>query len=201
MEESRRRRYNHQDYLSWDDERRWELIDGEPFLMAPAPRIEHQRVLTRLVRAVSQSLANSPCEALVAPVDVKLSETDVVQPDLVVVCRPEQFTEQFVEGPPTLVVEILSPSSLRHDRIRKLSLYAKFKIAEYWILTPRPAMLEVLKLDAAGRYVIAAVYTETDFVTSLVIPELRVELNEVFAAPLDFPDEVREGTPGLVQSS
>lgn len=98
-----------------------------------------------------------------------------MQPDVLVVCDASQLKETHIEGPPTLVVEILSPSSVRHDRIRKLSLYAKFQIKEYWIVTPEPAMLEVLSLADDGHYQVAGVYSDTDRIKIAALPEIEVD--------------------------
>jgi Uma2 family endonuclease len=102
-------RFSWRDYRSWPDDERWELIDGVPVAMAPAPSIAHQRVVGRLHARLAALLAGQPCEPFVAPVDVKLSEHDVVQPDVAVVCRPEQITDTPIEGAPGLVFEVLSP--------------------------------------------------------------------------------------------
>lgn len=194
MDQPRISKVSYQDYFGWSDENRWEIIDGEPYLMSPSPRTNHQRLVTALWLAISQCLSGKPCEAFVAPLDVKLSHYDVVQPDVMVVCDSQQVTEACIEGPPTLVVEILSPSSLRHDRIRKLNLYAKFGVQEYWIVTPEPAMLEILALSDGG-YRIAAVYTEKDTVKSPTLEGVEFAAESVFGPPVDYPDEVRETPP------
>ncbi len=123
---------------------------------------------------------------------MRLSEYDVVQPDLVVVCDKKQITPTHIEGAPTLAIEILSPSTLRHDRIRKACLYAGAGVKEYWIVNPSPAMVEIYILDGES-FRLHAGYTDADVLQSWTFPELRIVLSEIF--PFDEVDEVREGRP------
>ncbi len=192
-----RRQYTWNDYRAWDDGERWELIGGEPYCMSPAPTSRHQAIVTDLSVLLHQQLKGSRCRVLVSPIDVKLSENDVVQPDVLVVCDRSQIRESHVEGPPSLVVEVLSPSTSRHDRIRKLRLYARSGIPEYWIVKPYPPMVEVLQL-AGGSYRVAGVYTETERLRSPTLPELVVDLDAAFTLPVSANeqiDEVRESAP------
>lgn len=163
--------------------------------MSPAPRPIHQRLVTKIWAAVTQCLAGSKCEAFVSPIDVKLSESDIVQPDIAVVREPDRITDTHIEGPPKLVVEVLSTSSLRHDRIRKLNLYCRFGVSEYWLVTPEPAMLEILTLSDEGTYRVAGTYSDREKITSPSLPKVSFELSEIFGPPQEYPDEVREGTP------
>jgi hypothetical protein len=111
----RAERYRYRDYLSWPEGERVELIEGVPYAMSPAPRREHQRLVSELNRQLANALHDAPCEVYPAPFDVKLSREEederptVVQPDLTVVCDPAKLTEQGVTGAPDLVVEIVSP--------------------------------------------------------------------------------------------
>lgn len=183
------------DYQSWTDDQRWEIIGGHPYAMT-APRVAHQVVCGELYALLHAHFKSKNCRPFLSPIDVRLSEHDVVQPDLIVVCEPSKITETHIEGPPTLVVEILSPSTQRHDRVRKLRLYAQAGVKEYWILQPKPAMAEVLSLKGAG-FQIAGSYTELDQLVSPCFPDLVLDLNEVFPTPSDGEviDEVRETPP------
>ena len=188
------------DYQSWNDDTRWEIIDGHPFAMT-APRVSHQAVCGEMHVKLHSHFQKRPCRVFLSPIDVKLSEHDVVQPDLIVVCDRSRITASHIDGPPTLVVEILSPSTQRHDRVRKLRLYARFGVKEYWMIQPYPALVEVLTLDGTG-YRIAGTYTESDTLVSPQFPELSINLGEVF---LDIEDgdvieEVREGSPPYAQA-
>jgi Uma2 family endonuclease len=132
-----------------------------------------------------------------APTDVKLSAEDVVQPDLLVVCDKTQLRETHVEGPPALVVEILSPSTVSFDRVRKMRLYARFGVKEVWLITPYPWFAEVYVLDGAS-YRLAQGFEKTDTLTSVIFPDLRIALEKVFdyeIPPHEQVQMVREGRP------
>lgn len=190
------RRYSWDDYRAWGDGERWEIIGGEPYCMSPAPTSRHQAVVGDLF-ALLRRYQTSRCRAFVSPIDVKLSQHDVVQPDIVMACDPSQITETHIEGPPTLVVEVLSSSTSRHDRIRKLRLYAKSGVAEYWLVQPNPPLIEVLQL-VGDSYRIAGVFTEKDTLRSPRFPELAIDLSEAFTLPVppeEQVDEIRESAP------
>ena len=189
--------YDWNDYRSWPEDKRWEIIDGEVFGMTPAPAPRHQRVQKKLCGLLDEYLEGKPCEVLPAPIDVKLSNRDIVQPDLVVVCQREQITRTHIEGAPTLVVEILSESTALYDRTRKLRLYARSGVKEVWLVTPYPWLVEVLLLDGAS-YRIVETYTRTDQLESPTFPDLRIALDKVFDFPLEPGEEigmVKEGRP------
>lgn len=183
------------DLRSWDDDQRWELIQGQPFAMS-SPSTLHQALLTELVVRLNSFFRGGSCRALVAPLDVKLSEHDVVQPDLLVVCDPQQLRPHFVEGPPALVVEVLAPSTVRHDRVRKLNLYSRAGVGEYWLVTPHPFLFEVLYLGDGG-FLHTGAYTESDTLRSRRFPDLELPLLELYQSlPAQPPlDEVREQVP------
>lgn len=136
---------------------------------------------------MSNWFKGKPCALLVSPLDVVLSEEDVVQPDLFVVCDKSQIKRTHIEGAPALVVEIVSESFSMHDRLLKLNLYARCGVNEYWIVTPFPSMVEVLSL-ANGKYVVQHVFGRDDTLISPSFPELPITLADVFDFPLE-PDE------------
>ena len=192
-----RSRFNWSDYRSWSKDERWEIIGGEAFAMTPAPLTRHQRIATRLSRLLGNFFKGGPCELLAAPTDLKLSEEDIVQPDLLVVCDPDQIKRTHVEGPPSLVIEILSPDSLKHDRVVKMELYARFGVPEYWIVTPYPSMIEVFVLQGDA-YRLQAGYVKEDTLRSPSFPELELVLAPVFDFPVDPEEQVtliKEGRP------
>ncbi len=191
------RRFTWDDYRSWDDGERWELIGGEAFCMSPVPGSRHQAIVGDLFAALHRHFRDRPCRPFVSPLDVRLSAEDVVQPDVVVVCDRSRVLESHLEGPPTLVIEVLSPSSHRHDRVRKLRLYAHFGVEEYWLVHPHPALVEVLHL-VDGEYRIAGAYTDAETLHSPTFPELTLELATVFTLPVPPEqqiDEIRESAP------
>lgn len=179
------------EYQQHSTPERYEIVAGQPFLMSPAPRPEHQLVVVALASEFRRLLQGSSCRAYVAPIDVKLSETDVVQPDVVVVCRPEQRRPTHLEGPPALVVEVLSESTRRHDLVRKMELYARSGVPEYWVVTPRPSMLQIFTLDDQG-YRLAATCADQGDVHSPTLPQLALDLATVFDGIENDIEEVRE---------
>lgn len=176
------------DYRSWDDGQRWELIDGEAYAMSPAPRTRHQVVVTQLAIQLGTLLKGKRCQPFVAPVDVRLSDVDVVQPDLVVVCDPAQVKPTHIEGAPTLVVEVLSPSTALYDRKLKMRLYAASGVQEVWLVTPYPWLVEVYVLDGATYRLIHSL-SKNDTLRSPTLPELTLGLASVFDFPLESGEE------------
>jgi Uma2 family endonuclease len=136
-----------------DDGRRYEILDGE-LSVTPSAVPRHQRVSSALnsilkAHVVSRGLG----EVLYAPIDVILADTTIVQPDLVYLdpTRAHLVSERAIEGPPTLAIEILSPSTNAIDRIRKRQLYAQHRIPYYWIVDPEAGTIEAYGL-ADDRY-------------------------------------------------
>ena len=192
-----RKLYDWNDYRTWPDDRRWEIVGGEAFAMSPAPQPRHQMILSRLNRLWDEYLDGRPCRVMPAPIDVRLSDKNIVQPDLIVVCRPDQIKRTHIEGAPTLVIEILSESTALYDRTLKRRLYARSGVKEVWLVTPYPWLVEVLLLDGES-YRIAGAYTKTDTLTSPTFPDLALDLSAIFDFPLDPGEEiemVHEGRP------
>ncbi|MCP4693168.1 MAG: Uma2 family endonuclease, partial [Desulfobacterales bacterium] len=111
--------YTYADYLTWTDDERWELIDGEPYNMSPAPSTAHQRVLMKFINQIENFLSDRKCEAFPAPFDVRFPGEveapediiDVVQPDISVICDPSKIDEKGCLGAPDFIAEIISPST------------------------------------------------------------------------------------------
>src|SRR5690625_3726568 len=127
------RKYSYADYLTWDEGERVELIDGEIFNMSPAPSRQHQRVLRELSTAFSTFLQGAECEVYFAPFDVRLFAenksnddiTNVVQPDLTVVCDKDKLDDQGCNGPAGLIIEVICQSSIKLDGGIKYNLDEK----------------------------------------------------------------------------
>lgn len=151
--------YTYRDYLSWPDDVRCELIDGEVYMMTPAPLLTHQDVVGEIFRQAANALVGKPCRALVAPLDVRLpkrdeadEETDVVvQPDVMVVCDSNKLDRRGVRGAPDWVVEVLSPSSAGRDQIEKRRIYERHGVPEYWLVHPTDRVLTIYRLQQ-GEY-------------------------------------------------
>ncbi|WP_018131122.1 Uma2 family endonuclease [Effusibacillus pohliae] len=182
------RKYSYSDYLKWDDGERWELIDGIPYNMTPAPAEKHQRILGELVTEFATYLRGKTCRVYVAPFDVRLSEADdddqtynVVQPDLVVICDRNKIDERGCKGAPDLVVEILSPGyAAKRDKLHKFHLYQKYGVKEYWIVDPLHENVDVYRLEN-GKYGERQVYTKEERVPVGIFEDFAIDLQIVFA--------------------
>ena len=188
--------YTWAEYRTWSDDQRWEIIGGEAHAMSPSPTVRHQMVQTKLGRRLDEFFDGKPCRAIVSPMDVKLSDTDVVQPDVLVICDPQQIKLTHIEGAPALVVEILSESSALRDRTTKMRLYARHGIPEVWLVTPYPSMIEVYRLDGES-YRLAGTYTRADALKSPGFPKLKLRLKDIF----DFPQEPGEKKAMVVRET
>lgn len=193
----KKERFTWDDYRTWPDDERWEIIGGEAFAMSPAPATRHQLLVARLTSAFEVFLRGKKCQVYPSPVDLKLSDEDVVQPDLLVVCEQEKVKPTHIEGPPTLVIEILSPSTELMDRGRKLDLYAASGVKEVWLVAPYPSLIEIFVLDG-GDYRRAHAFTREQEFSCPSFPDLRLGLDSLFDLPV-APEEkirvVREGRP------
>ena len=175
--------YTYADYCSWDDGKRWELIEGVPHAMSPAPTTKHQSVSSNLHGQFFNFLSGKPCKVFHAPFDVRLNAHDnddtVVQPDLTVICDRSKLDDKGCKGAPDLVVEISSPSTARLDRVVKFNQYLKAGVTEYWIIDLDAKTLQVCILEN-GRY-FTTVYADTDTALVKVLNGCIINLAEVFA--------------------
>jgi Uma2 family endonuclease len=134
------------------DGRRYEIHDGE-LSVTPAPSPQHQMISRTLFRLLDHHVrAKGIGEVLYAPIDVILSETSIVQPDLVYLdaARLGAISQRGIEGAPTLVIEILSPSTTLIDRSTKRQLYGRYGVPFYWLVDPEGRAVEGLMLGAEG---------------------------------------------------
>jgi len=162
-----------------DDGRRYEIFDGVLEMMSPGPSTIHQLVHARLFNAMQK--CSSDYVILYAPLDVILSRTNVVQPDLIMVHRSrlDIVTVRGIEGAPDLVVEVLSPGSRSRDKVRKMNIYAKHQIPEYWIVDVQSRTLERHVL-AGDRYELRDLFEGEDTVTSEKLPCVSFAVSELF---------------------
>lgn len=148
-----KRKLTYEEYaLLPDDRNRHEIIDGDHYV-SPAPLIYHQELAARLYELLRATFAaTGRGRVLFAPVDVELSVADIVQPDLIVVLTERQsiVTQSRIVGAPDLLVEIVSPSSRRHDTVLKLELYRRAGVGEYWIVDPEARRLTVYARSPDG---------------------------------------------------
>ncbi|MCG8556271.1 MAG: Uma2 family endonuclease [Proteobacteria bacterium] len=164
-----------------DDGRRYELFEGEVYV-TPAPLVVHQRISRNLEFQLHRYVQQHGLgEVLDAPVDVILGRTTVLQPDLLYVSRKREaiVTRHGVEGPPDLVIEILSDSTRERDRGVKQQLYARHGVAHYWIVDPATKTVAEHVLEEGG-YVLLRTYVANDVMAPALFPELAIDLATVF---------------------
>jgi len=174
-------RYTYADYVTWDDDQRWELIDGEAYLMSVPIRI-HQELIGNLFYQLKNFLKGKHCKVYMAPFDVRLNadmeDNTVVQPDILVICDHAKLTREGIIGAPDMLIEVLSPSTSARDRKVKFDLYRKFGVREYWIVDPetKTTAAHVLK---DGEYITRA-YSDTDSAPVYILEGCTVDFTEIY---------------------
>lgn len=174
-------RFTYGDYLLLDDDRRYEVVDGE-LLMTPAPTPHHQQVALTLARRFADFVESRRLGTiLIAPCDVVLSEINVFQPDILLISveRRALIEEKKIAGAPDLVVEVLSPSTEQRDRIAKAKQYARFGVREMWLVDPAAKTIEVLVQTAEG-FRREGLYGAGQTVRSAILVGLEFPLDSVF---------------------
>lgn len=159
-----------------------ELIEGE-ICLAPEPTLDHQDVVLNIATALREWARRTHAgRVFVAPTGVRLAWDTLLEPDVLFVsaARADLLRPEAVFGAPDLVVEVLSPGSIRNDRIRKFRLYAQHGVAEYWIADPVAKTVERYDLGPEG-YVLAATLSGEDTVTSPQLPGFALSIPATFA--------------------
>ncbi|NNU95813.1 Uma2 family endonuclease [Anoxybacillus sp. EFIL] len=176
--------YTYADYVQWDG--RWELINGKAYNTSPSPTWEHQFTVMELSFAFRSHFQNKNCYVPIAPFDVCLSDSDdytyakhVVQPDISVICNRNNLTPNGCLGAPTLIVEVLSPSTALKDRNEKFKLYEQFNVQEYWIVDPLYKTVEVFGLED-GFFKKREAFGENDTITSFIFTNFSLEAKRLF---------------------
>lgn len=179
--------YTYADYQTWPEEVRYELIDGEAWLMT-GPNRMHQELVGGIYRRVGNALEGKPCRPYVAPFDIRLpkaNEADdkidtVVQPDIVVVCNRSRLDDKGVRGAPDWIIEVLSPSTSGRDHIIKRRLYEKHGVREYWLVHPTDKVVLVYLLEN-GVYGKPEAYEMLGQTASAILPEVVIDWDSLFA--------------------
>ena len=174
-------KFTYVDYVNAPEDKRYELLDGD-LVVTPAPGERHQGVSVLLASRLFQFVTeNRLGRVYAAPFDVVLSNTDVVQPDLLFVSneRAEIVTAANVQGAPDLVVEILSPSTADRDLTFKRSLYARYGVSEYWIVDTDAGIVTVLLLRE-GEFEVVGEYGAGDTLTSPTLRGFELNVDDVF---------------------
>ena len=178
--------YTLADVLNWDEQERIELIDGVPVMMAPPVRI-HQEISGELFKQIAIYLEGKKCRVYAAPFAVRLFERQgdhpgdvwtMVEPDISVVCDPGKLDDIGCKGAPDFIIEILSPSTARHDRITKFNLYQRAGVREYWIVDPVEKLVQVFVLED-GRYTYTVFDATKDKLHVSVLRNCVLDLSEV----------------------
>ncbi|RYY07905.1 MAG: Uma2 family endonuclease [Sphingobacteriaceae bacterium] len=181
--------YTYDDYLKWTFDERLELIKGYVFKMSPAPAEFHQRILTTVGTEIYNYLKRKTCKVYFAPFDVRLVRkslddkqiTTVVQPDICVICDLKKIDKKGCLGAPDIVVEILSPGNNKKELQNKYEVYEEAGVKEYWIIQPEEKTFFKYILDDKGYYQPTKLLTLGDNVTSTILPDFKLNLDEVFA--------------------
>jgi len=178
------RRYTYADYLGWEGPERYELFNGEALMMA-SPSVTHQVLQAELLADFVVWLRGKTCKAFGSPMDVRLfpkkDNTDniVVQPDLLVVCDQNKLGKKSIDGPPDLIIEIMSPSNSQRDIVRKFHFYLKAGVREYWVIDSESKKINV-HIYADGHY-ISTSYEDNDRIPVTILPGLEISLEELWA--------------------
>ncbi len=177
--------WTYDDYLRLpDDGNRYEIIDGVLY-MANAPAYDHQYAVSKLLKHISNFVdERSLGIVLTAPFEVHLSaKTRPVQPDVLFIAneRKPESNAQVFKGSPDLVVEVISPSSLRLDQHIKFGTYEQAKVREYWLVDPKTRSVEVYSLPKEGpEYVLLGQFGNSEKMKSAVLEGLEIEVSSLF---------------------
>ncbi|MFD2570159.1 Uma2 family endonuclease [Spirosoma soli] len=172
-----------------NDPFQYELLDGE-IMKKNAPTPWHQRLSRLLLRQLDNHVTEKKLgEVFYAPIDVFLNDYNAPQPDLIFVSEVNKalITNDGIMYVPDLVVEIISPSSIRRDRFDKRDIYERFAIPEYWIADPQNQEIEVYSLAETGKYELYCIASVQDLVRgegftvkSKVLPALQIDIRSLF---------------------
>jgi Uma2 family endonuclease len=177
--------YTYADYLEWDEDARYEIIDGKAYMITAPSRI-HQEISMALSAMLYNYLEGKPCKVYLAPFSVRLfpeadqSDDTVLQPDITVVCDPSKLDDRGCNGAPDFIIEIISPSTVRQDRIVKFNKYREAGVREYWIADPGEKVVTAYTLKD-GQYM-AANYGDNGPMPVKIFPGCEIDLKTVFAA-------------------
>ncbi|MCE6988234.1 Uma2 family endonuclease [Dyadobacter sp. CY323] len=183
------KQYTYADYLKWQFKERLELISGYIYRMSPAPSRRHQAIVWNLNGLIWSYLKNRPCQAYSAPFDVRLPIRDkksnqeittVLQPNICIICDTSKLDDQGCLGAPDLVIEVLSPGNSSKEMKQKYDVYEESGVKEYWVVYPEYEHVLIFTSDESGKFIGQHPKTSKDVLKSVAIPELIVDLSEIF---------------------
>lgn len=194
------------DYQKWPNDDRFEIIDGVSYAMNAPLRI-HQELLVEFTRQFANHFKDKQCKVYVAPFDVRFITrskndeeiTNVVQPDLSVICDSNKLDEKGCLGSPDLIIEILSPASMSYDNIKKRALYEKMGVREFWLVHPTDCLVMAYRLHN-GFYGKPDIFDRESGAQSEIFPDLKIDLSEVFG-PIADENTVKEVPAGYLAKS
>ena len=170
------------DNLAYQEERREELIDGKVVMMSPAS-VNHTFVSGNIYWLFASYLRKKKCIPISDGSTVFLTDKDHFVPDVMVVCDQDKIKPDGVHGAPDLVVEVLSPRTMKNDKSYKKDAYAKYGVREYWIVSPDGEFVEVYLLDE-GCFVLKDVYTFQPWTKEILTEEERTAVVTKFKCSL-----------------
>jgi len=184
---TRRITYAEYEQLVESSDQRYELIDGEVYLLA-APSYQHQIVVNEIAGRFYLYFKDKPCQSLTSPFDVRLfgfatkfeEDPNVVQPDIVVICDKDNVRDNKYHGVPTLIVEVLSPSTKGKDLATKLQLYLKSGVSEYWVVDPDERRIIYYLFTPEREINKYSIYQVGDIVVSTAFKGLEVPVQDIF---------------------
>lgn len=189
-------RWTYEDYINLTppDSFGFQIIRGE-LIVSPSPKRRHQRTVLSLGRILDIHVnASDLGEIFLAPFDVVLDanypeSVNIVQPDLMFVSkeRMDIITDDNIQGAPDLVIEVLSESTARYDRVGKMSVYAEFGVMAYWILDVNAHVLESFDLTGEHPQLIASLGGDDVFKPE-VFPDLEIALSDLWYPEKDDSD-------------
>lgn len=180
--------YTYAEYKSYPEGERIEVIDGHVYYMSAAPSRIHQGIIMELSTILNSYIKsnNGPCKVYAAPFDVLLTNdtdtnncTNIVQPDISVICDKNKLNDKGCVGAPDMIVEVISPFNQSSDYVRKLNLYEQYKVREYWIVNPMKETILVYLLDDTMHYVAPESYTFKDKIKVCIFDNLEVDFNSL----------------------
>ncbi len=186
LPKSQEQKYSYADYLTWPEDERWEIIDGIAYMQAAPSRI-HQEISGELFAQFHNYLSGKPCRVYHAPFCVRLDNEknaddikNVVEPDITIVCDSSKLDERGCKGSPEMIIEILSPSSGKKDRVDKFNKYEKAGVKEYWVVEPDQNLVSVFLIQLNGRYGRPEMYIEEDTIKVSLFPDFEIDLKKIF---------------------
>ena len=172
-----------EEYLALPENERMGILEGMPYLLA-SPSDRHQQCVGAIYAVLYAFLRGKPCQPRIAPLDVFLGAADVrrptvVQPDVFVVCDRKKLDDRGCHGAPDLIVEALSPGTRQHDQVRKMNLYWRHGVREYWLADPEIRVIEQFIWDEKG-YLLGGFFRAGDKLPVRVLADCVLDVSEIF---------------------